>query len=214
MEGTVLLILGGSGGDVLARVLQEAGLACHTARGPLRVWAVLEQGPVDLVLWAEEARNAALGEDLRREWERHPHLPVVHLFAHPCGAAAPTSISPQVVDSLPVADHVTLLRVLSGILGALPAARGGVPPERNDLAFRRVLSHLRATRSGEIAREPAADVEEELHPQVTSLSAHERSFLFSAAGNAPPDQPSLPLRSWRRLRGMFFPAHPGKGGKS
>jgi hypothetical protein len=213
MEGTVLLILGGSSGESLARVLEDAGLVCHVARGPLRVRALLESGPIDLVLWAEEPGNAALGEDLRREWERHPHLPVVHLFTNPADAATIQSLSPQVVDSLPVAAPGPLLRLLAGILSALSASHGYAG--RNELAFRMVLSQLRERRRVGSADGSAADAREELHAQVTSLSSHERFFLSPSVGSVTEPAPSLTRRSWRWLRDRFAPstAEEGKNNK-
>ena len=80
MPGTILLIDEDGKSRTLLAELERGGYQTLHARGPIKVRELLESGPVDLIVWKEQRRNAALVEDLAREWQRYPAIRVLHLY--------------------------------------------------------------------------------------------------------------------------------------
>lgn len=196
MRGTLLIVEAKGGSDALVTGLEERGVACLHARGPLKLRSLLDTGRVDLILWEESPGNAALTQDLRREWERFPHIPVIHLFPRSLPARQ-SPVSGQVVESLPAEARQTYLAdFLVQVFDSLDGTRTAEPAPHTELAFRNVLQSLREHRLGVPSPGALAATGAEPAIPATSLKEAERTLLRTR--DDAPTPPSRP-RGLRRL---------------
>lgn len=177
MPKTVLVVDGRGLPRPLTERLGALGCACLYARGPLRVRALLSQHTVDLILWKDNTGSRDLSLELFAEWQRHPGIPVVRLYAK--GLTAPAgsdahAFSVALAANLPSdTPEQQLLAALGACLDApLPTDSPGA---HNELAFRRVVAALRehpaATSELNAAGLPAGD------GPATSVGTSERELL-------------------------------------
>ncbi len=205
MPGTILLIDEEGAPKTLLAMLAGGGFQCLHARGPIKVRELLETRPIDLIIWKEQRRNAALVQDLAREWQRFPGIRVVHLYRRGM-PALPKGV--RLHDSLPL-DSPQLLNRLAELM--LPTMDQPQPAilRGTELAFRNVISKL----AGRFRRTPLhsdiPDASSDFHSFNTALNPTERQLLFQKSGATPATARFSLIRApfgWmtgrlRRLRG-------------
>ena len=189
MRGHLLVIDGTPQAGSLIRLLERDGYDCVQARGPIRVRSLLEDQPVDLIVWREEPGNSELIRDILQECSRFPEIPIIHLFDRVIPSPSVTR-HPQIRESLPAdaasARILTLLNRFFNRPEPLPSAPA-VP--RTELAFRNLVSTVLQRRS-----EPAhgaMQLREEIQAPLTSVNVAERQSLSAV---------STPTHSFHRAR--------------
>lgn len=196
MRGTLLIVDGPGDGQLLAEQLERDGFICLRVRGPLKLRTELENQRVDLIVWSEAPAHPELVQDLAREWERHPHIPVIHLFPK----SAPVRQWPashQIVQSLPAegADQ-TLPALLDELFATLDQEPEPNPVRHTELAFRNILQSLRERRAPvQLSFDDLSPTRAEM--PATSVGEAERHLLQ----DPPSDRTRAPesTNSWRRL---------------
>lgn len=192
MRATLLIVDGSPHASGLVRMLERDGFSCHQARGPLRVRALLQEQPIDLIVWTEEGGNRDLARDLLAEWARHPQIPVLHLFSRE-GTSALSGHHPQVRESLP---YESAANGLTPLITRL-LERGQPEPQpvrRTELAFRHIVQHLRERR-GTGQTEEGWPQQADLRAPVTSVNVAERERLSGP----------LPRKPFRLSLGRWLP---------
>ena len=197
MRETLLIIDGRGHPAALVSALEAAGYFCVYARGPLKAKALLHEHVVAAIVWKDNTANLDLSRDLARVWRSHPHIPVVHLFAHGTRAVE-SDLGPQVRVALPVeAPEAALLAGVERLLS--PQA---VTPA-SELEFRGAAAARRPDRF--VA--PAAEGHEPgwVHPPATGLSLAEREKLFAAVSSV---HSAWWSRPWLWMRSRLLRARP------
>ena len=184
MPGTILLIDEEAAPETLLAMLASGGFQCIHARGPIKVRELLETRPIDLIIWKEQRRNAALVQDLAREWQRYPSIRVVHLYRR--GMARPAlPKGVRLHDSLPSDSPQLLPRLAELMQPSLDQPQPAIL-RGTELAFRNVVSKL----AGQFRRTPSRndipDASSEFHSFNTALNPTERQLLYHNSGAAPP----------------------------
>ncbi len=182
MKVNVLLVDEARSGRSVLALLEQSGFRCFRVRGPLKLRAFLAAEPVDLVVWREPAGQPALAEDLAAELERHPRLPVVHLYPNAPAPAHGLGKSP-LRESLPAASAETaLIPTVQRLLGEGCEIGSGKPLDKTELAFRHVVSRLRQSWGRASAPTRPERTPEPLRVTGTALEPTEREALFSSTG--------------------------------
>ncbi len=173
MRETLLIIDGRGYPETLVSALEAAGYFCVYARGPIKARALLSEHVVAAIVWKDNTANLDLSLDLARVWRSHPHIPVVHLFAHGMRAVE-SDLGSQVRISLPAEAPEA---VLLAKVGHLLAPRQLTTP--SELDFRGVAAGGHADQStagqGFATHEPGW-----VHAPPTGLSLNERKRLLAA----------------------------------
>ncbi len=187
MKANILLVDEARSVRLLRALLEGSGFRCFRVRGPLKLRAFLAAEPVDLVVWHERAGQPALAEDLAAELERHPRLPVVHLYPNAPAPGHGLGDSP-LRESLPAASADTaLIPTVERLLGEVPEIGSGKPLDKTELAFRHVVSRLRQRWGSGSAPTAPEQTLEPLRVTGTALEPTEREALFSS--NSPHSGP-------------------------
>jgi DNA-binding response OmpR family regulator len=180
MKGNVLVIDESGAAASLLELLTASGYHCFHARGPLKVRGVLDSQSIDLIVWREHGGNPALTRDLAREWESHPEIPIVHLYPNrPPRFARSADRTPH--ESIPAEAAATaLVPVIDRVLARSGTAGQPGALQHTELAFRNVLSRLRATWSGRAEPKTDSRAAESLPAPGTALDPIERELLFAS----------------------------------
>lgn len=199
MKGNVLVIDESGATNPALDLLSRAGFRCFHARGPLRVRSLLAAEAIDLIIWREQGGNPELTRDLAQEWGARPEIPVVHLY--PNEAAAGRFVPGSVREALPAESVETML--LPAVQRLLGAAEAPGRLRHTELAFRNVVSRMRATLLPSAPDKLPVPRPGSLDGPSTALDPVERELLF-AAGTAS-GRAKGPLR---RFLSRFRPGTP------
>jgi hypothetical protein len=195
MRGQLLVIDGTPEAGALIRLLERDGFLCVQARGPIRVRTLLEEHPVELIVWKEERGNPELVRDLLEECARYPDIPIIHLFDRALPAPAVTH-HPQIRESLPAdAAPGRILSLLNQFFNRPQAVQAAPAAPKTELAFRNLISAILQRRRGPRHESPA--LRGEIHAPLTSVNVAERESL---TGLSPPRPPSVIRRLLRWMR--------------
>lgn len=196
IRGHLLVIDGTPHAAMLVQMLEHDGFDCSQARGPMRVRALLEEQPVDLIVWREEPGNNELIRDILQECSRFPEIPIIHLFDRVLPSPS-VARHPQIRESLP-ADSASarILSLLNRFFHRAEPEPAAPAVPRTELAFRNLVStvihHRNDSGFAELSRGG------ELHAPLTSVNFAEReSLAASVQGSQPVPDEGWWQRLWR-----------------
>jgi DNA-binding NtrC family response regulator len=194
MRAQLLVIDGTTHAPTLIRMLERDGYGCHQARGPMRVRTLLDEEPVDLIVWREEPGNPELTRDLLRECSDHPEIPIIHLFEHAIPHPAVAG-HPQIRESLPAGAAATrILTLLNRIFDRPAEQQASQPQPKTELAFRHLVANLWQNREYESAHETNAA--NRIQAPVTSINLAERESLAAIVGMPRPQSLLRRMTRW------------------
>lgn len=198
-RGHLLVIDGTEQAGALIRLLEQDGFDCAQARGPIRVRSLLEEQPVDLIVWREEPGNNDLIRDILQECSRFPEIPIIHLFDRVI--PSPSVVKhPQIRESLPADSAAArILTLLNRFFQRTEPKEPASVTLRTELAFRNVVSTVLQHRHESVRGVTGS--RSEIHAPLTSVNVAERETLSpesSAALQFPPAGWFARLWSWLR----------------
>ena len=207
MEHVILIIGPVSQAASLPVMLEKHGYPFLLAKGPLKMRAILESHAISLILWVEETGNRALNIDFRSEWEKHPDIPVIHLFADG-SSSVETDHSNQLVDTIPLkaldAAMISRLQMLHASRSNFAASPKGM---KTELAFRNVVASLweHRKKSGDSHLSSPFGKGEEIRNTETALGARERELLNTAEGPPGGKQENSVIKTLQWLKRKILP---------
>lgn len=198
MRGHLLVIDGTPHAATLMRLLEQDGYECVQARGPIRVRSLLEEQPVDLIVWREEPGNSELIRDILQECSRFPEIPIIHLFDRVIPSPSVTR-HPQIRESLPAdAASARILTLLNRFFNRPEPVPSAPAAPKTELAFRNLVSTMLQR-----PREPSPDgvsMRVGIQSPFTSVNIAERESL---SADPIAQRPSRAAAWWHRLLGWF-----------